>query len=170
MPMQNPNPRNKLRAAFVATLLGATALGGFAAFETGHAANGPVNAPAAVAGQPGTTAAAAQQAPLPTMPDFADLVARVRPAVVQVTNHLAVQPADGTEMQGGQSPFGQQGQSPFGQMPFGFPFGMLPHGMHPMHRAGRRGTRLGLHHRRQRHHRHQQPRGARREVADGDAG
>ncbi len=60
-----------------------------------------------------------------TLPDFANLVAQVRPAVVQVTNHLAVQPAaDNGEM---------QGQMPFGQMPFGMlPFGMMPHGMHPM--------------------------------------
>jgi serine protease Do len=63
------------------------------------------------------------------MPDFADLVAQVRPAVVQVTNHMAVQQADDTE---------QQSDSPFGHMPPGFPqipgmpFGMMtPHHAHP---------------------------------------
>ena len=126
MPMPNPTPRNRLRAAFVATLLGATALGGFAALETGHAAdspaaNNPVNAPAAVTTGNADTVAN-KPASLPTLPDFADLVSQVRPAVVQVTNHLAVQPAADN---------GMQGQSPFGQMPFGMPFGMMPHGMQP---------------------------------------
>ncbi len=120
MPMLKPAPRNRLRAAFVATLLGATALGEFAAIETGRAADSPVNAPAAVA-QPAQPATA-QAAPLHAMPDFVDLVSQVRPAVVQVTNHLAVQPAADTESQG--------------QMPFGMPFGMMPgmpNGMHPAH-------------------------------------
>lgn len=112
--MQLPSlkPRSHLRAVFAATLLSATALGGFAAFQSGYAADA---APAAQTQVQPTVQA--------TLPDFSSLVAQVRPAVVQVTNHLAVQAAaDQGEM---------QGQSPFG--PFGFPFGMMPRGMHPQH-------------------------------------
>ncbi len=91
----------RLRGAFVAGLLGATALGGFAAF---HGVLADTTAPAA---------AIAPAAPPAVLPDFAALVARVEPAVVTITSKLDVhQAAD--EGQGMQ------------QMPFGF---RMPPGM-----------------------------------------
>ncbi|HYZ63540.1 MAG TPA: Do family serine endopeptidase [Acetobacteraceae bacterium] len=64
---------NRTRAALVAALLAGTALGGFAASIPGHAQDAPARAPI----QPSGTAR--------PIPDFADLVAQVRPAVVSVT-------------------------------------------------------------------------------------
>jgi serine protease Do len=61
------------------------------------------------------------------MPDFADLVTRVRPAVVQVTNELKAEAADDE----GPAP-GPFGQSPFGQ------FG--PHGHAHAHAVEARGS------------------------------
>src|ERR1019366_351086 len=67
------------RATLAVTLLAGTALGGYAA---GHvtlaraAESQPVNPPAVQT--------------LPQMPDFADLVKQVKPAVVSVTTKLAV--------------------------------------------------------------------------------
>ena len=95
--------RRTLRGAFVASLLGATALTGFAAGHAGMAAE-PLNAPAAIA------PAAAGHA----LPDFVDLVSKVKPAVVSITTKLRTQPAaDETDSS-------DQG------MPSGMPFGM-PH-------------------------------------------
>ena len=77
MPTLPSSPiRSRLRGAALAVLLGSTALGGFAAFQSGQAAD-----PVAV--NPPPAAATSQR-----MPDFADLVIKVRPAVVQVTNEL----------------------------------------------------------------------------------
>ena len=112
MSTQNPfpssaGPRRRLRYALVAGLLGASALGGFAGLQSVHAADAPNAAPI-------------QPAPLPTpMADFSSLVARVRPAVVQITSKITIRP---TADEG----------SPEG-MPF--PFGNMPHG-HAQARAG----------------------------------
>ena len=94
MPLTHLNKR--LRASLVAVLLGSTALGGFAAVQSSHAADAPS---AATAIPPA--------APARTMPDFADLVARVKPAVVQVTNELSAQAAADEE---GAAPFGMPQQ------------------------------------------------------------
>ncbi len=65
---------NRTRAAVIAALLGGTALGGLgAATVPGYAQDAPARAPI----QPSGTAH--------PIPDFADLVAQVRPAVVSVT-------------------------------------------------------------------------------------
>jgi serine protease Do len=92
------SPR-RLRGALAATLLGATALGGFTAFHSVWAAS-DATPPAAI-----TPAAPAQ-----LLPDFTALVARVEPAVVTITTKLDVHQA------------ADEGQGQ--QMPFGFPFGM----------------------------------------------
>jgi serine protease Do len=76
-----PNLPRRARTAAVAALLAGTALGGFAA---GHSsfADTPTVAPAAAQG-------AIQPAPVAhPLPDFADLAAQVRPAVVSVTSQL----------------------------------------------------------------------------------
>jgi serine protease Do len=81
---------SRLRAAFVVTLLSATALTGFAAGHAGFAADAPA-------------AAIAPVAPAATLPDFTDLVARTKPAVVSITVALrATQAAD----EGMDTPFG----------------------------------------------------------------
>ncbi len=98
------NPRlNKGRArgrALAAMLLAGTALGGFAAGHSGWAADADATNTAPIQ----TKTQAAQ------MPDFADLVAKVSPAVVSITTHLRPQVAaqEGPE---GMMPF------PFNQMP-----------------------------------------------------
>ena len=80
------------RAAFAATLLGATALTGFAAGHVGLAAD---------AAAPAT--AIAPVSPAATLPDFADLVSRTKPAVVSITTELRTSPA---AEEGTPSPFG----------------------------------------------------------------
>jgi serine protease Do len=122
--MPSPTPRSRLRAALAASLLGATALGGVAAFQAVHPAlaqttgapgSAPVNAPAAI--QPVAPA---------TMPDFVNLVVQVKPAVVQITTTLAAQPAADSDDDDAPGQEGPQA-SPFGGMPFGgMPFGMIP--------------------------------------------
>jgi len=97
------------RTALAVALLAGTALGGFAAGHLALAANDA--APAAQA----TQAAPAVNAPTgAAMPDFADLVARVKPAVVSITTKLDVRQA--ADEEGGPS------------MPFPMPFGGMPHG------------------------------------------
>ena len=75
------------RHRLASALLGATALVGLGAFGV-HAADTTAIPPASQNAAPIDTANAARP-----MPDFADLVARVRPAVVQVTNTLKISPA-----------------------------------------------------------------------------
>ncbi|MCL2428914.1 MAG: trypsin-like peptidase domain-containing protein [Alphaproteobacteria bacterium] len=100
------NPTLK-RSALAAVLLGGTALGGFAVGHTGQAATvqetqgQPVNPPGAVVAH--------------NVPDFSDLVSKVRPAVVQITSKLNPEQAGEGEGEGGQVPF------PFNQMPGGRP-------------------------------------------------
>jgi serine protease Do len=89
-----PNSRGSrtLRAALIAALLGGTALGGIVGVGRVFAAV-PVNQPPsqAVSG-------------MSTVPDFSDLVAKVRPAVVSITTHLRPQ-AEANE-EGIPTPFG----------------------------------------------------------------
>jgi len=93
--------RRARRAAFAAVLLAGTALGGFAAGHLGQAATvsemqgQPVNPPGAAA--------------VHNVPDFADLVSKVKPAVVSITSKLRPEAADVEE--GSMLPF------PFSQMP-----------------------------------------------------
>jgi serine protease Do len=96
------------RRRFAALLLAGSALATFAAIPPGHAQETAID--------PGQVSH--------PLPDFVNLVKRVKPAVVSITSKIV-------EDEGGES-FGQQGQSPFGQgqMPFAlpFPFGqMQPH-------------------------------------------
>jgi len=100
--MTNPNNlrgRGR-RTALAAVLLAGTALGGFAAGHVGLAATvqetqgQPVNPPGAVQAH--------------NVPDFSDLVAKVKPAVVSITSKLGPQAMNDEE---GGMPF------PFNQMP-----------------------------------------------------
>jgi serine protease Do len=89
------------RAAFATVLLAGTALGGFAAGHLGQAATmaemqgQPVNPPGVAA--------------MHNVPDFADLVSKVKPAVVSITSKLRPEVADAEEAS--PLPF------PFNQMP-----------------------------------------------------
>lgn len=74
---------SRRRSAFAAALLGATALGGLAFWQGGPAV--------AQAQRPAITAEAA---PIVQLPSFADLVAKVRPAVVTITTTERVAAAD----------------------------------------------------------------------------
>lgn len=87
------------RTALAAALLAGTTLGGFA---IGHAANDPQ----ATAGQPVNPATITTAR---TLPDFSDLVSRVKPAVVSITTMVKTASAEGP-MEGMRMPF------PFGQM------------------------------------------------------
>lgn len=76
----SPSPvRRAGRAAFLALLLASTALGGLALGAPGHAAATPV----ATAGAPIVPAVREAR-----IPDFADLVAQVKPAVVSITTKM----------------------------------------------------------------------------------
>ena len=102
--------RRTLRASLLAVLLAGTALGGYAAGQ------GLVVTPAGAASPP-----AASQATSPAVaaaPDFVPLVARVKPAVVSITNDLR---PEETALQGP-----APGPFPF---PLPFPFGAEPN--HP---------------------------------------
>jgi serine protease Do len=107
---QNGTPRRRLRGALLASLLGATALTGFAAGHVGFAADTSQNQPAqATALQNGATTDATKitpTAPARTLPDFTDLVTEVTPAVVSVTTKLQPEQADNGEMP---LPFGGPG-------------------------------------------------------------
>ncbi len=95
MTQHNIKPSSRAwRGALLAALLAGTSLGGFAAVNTLYAA--PAEPPA-------TTSPIAPPAATAVMPDFANLVAKVTPAVVSVTNKLKV---DQSEMQGIPTPFG----------------------------------------------------------------
>jgi serine protease Do len=107
----SPAARGKLRKTTLAVaLLAGTTLGGFTA---GHlafaAADSQTNTPSANAPVNADVAATPR-----TIPDFADLVTKVKPAVVSVTTKLDVhETADEGPAQMG------PGQFPFGQMPQG---------------------------------------------------
>lgn len=98
------------RMTATALLLAGTAIGGFAVGQVGYA--DPV----------ATTHAIAPTAPAQVVPDFANLVSRVSPAVVSVTTELAATPAsdDGQDGQGAQgmpqAPFPFMFRAPNGGM------------------------------------------------------
>jgi serine protease Do len=87
------------RAGLAAVLLAGTALGGFAAGHVGSAALAETTQ-----GQPVNQSAAV--APAAPVPDFSNLVAQVKPAVVSITSKMRIDPASAE----GAMPF------PFGQM------------------------------------------------------
>ncbi len=87
-----PLARSRMRAAFVVALLSATALTGFAAGHEGYAAAAPL-----------TAAPIAPVAPAAVLPDFTDLVARTKPAVVSITVQMRPGPTADDAMQ---TPFG----------------------------------------------------------------
>jgi serine protease Do len=118
-----PTPiRRSLGAAALAVLLASTALGGFAL--VGHAADPTTSTttPATTATtDTGSASRAVNPVPIPPsnpLPNFVDLVARVSPAVVQITNDMKPTQADAEG----------QPQQPFG-MPM--PFGMMPQQQEP---------------------------------------
>ncbi len=77
----------RLRRSLAAALLAGTMLSGLGLGALAEAATTPAQPPAAVQ----TVAQIAPTAPARTLPDFADLVARVRPAVVSITTELKPQ-------------------------------------------------------------------------------
>ncbi len=80
----------RFRIGLAAALLAGTALTGFAGGHFAFAASDP-------------SAQIAPAAPAHVIPDFADLVSRVKPAVVSITTELRSQPADDEEVA---TPFG----------------------------------------------------------------
>ncbi len=104
--MTNTTPtqgtRRTLRLTLIAALLAGTALSGFAVANITHAATGD----SAVAIQP--------KAPSTRIPDFADLVSTVKPAVVSITTKMTVTDNDETKAGPGamQIPFGAKPQRP----------------------------------------------------------
>jgi serine protease Do len=88
-------PRSRLRATLLATLLGATALSGAVAIGHGFAADTT---------PPAQLQAIQPAAPGRGIPDFADLVSRVTPAVVSITTEFGPQAASDEE--GIPTPFG----------------------------------------------------------------
>jgi serine protease Do len=104
-------------AAFAATLLAGTSLGGFALSTGAWAADpAPVNPPGAQL-QPNN------------LPDFTNLVTQVKPAVVSITTKLQATPAAMEDDQGSQM---QQLPFPFSQM--------IPHGGQQPHAVEARGS------------------------------
>lgn len=99
-----PAPRRWRRTAMAAVLLTGTAIGGFAIGHTGHAA--PEATPAAPVNPPGAEVTGH------TLPDFTDLVAQVKPAVVSITSMLSETAAEQDQDQ-------QEQRSPFRGSPFG---------------------------------------------------
>lgn len=99
-----PSRRYPFRRTLAALLLAGTALGGFAA---GHSTFADP-APATTSAAPTQSSSVIQPAATPHLiPDFADLVSQVKPAVVSITTKLRVTQADDEE----------SGPSPFGSMP-----------------------------------------------------
>src|SRR5271165_3069639 len=108
-------PGKLRKTALAVALLAGTTLGGFTAGHLAFAANDD---------QPATPPVNQGAAATPhEIPDFADLVAKVKPAVVSITTKLEVhQTADEGPQMGPQ-------MGPQGGMPFPFPFGnMMPGG------------------------------------------
>ncbi len=114
----NHQPRLIQKTALVAALLTSTSLGGFAFFHPARANDTtPVNPPGA------------QLLPQ-VLPDFSNLVTRVKPAVVSITNTLRATPAAfENDQQNGQT---QQLPFPFNQM--------VPNGQHRERAAEARGS------------------------------
>jgi serine protease Do len=102
-----------LRASLLGVLLAGTALGGFAAARSQFVSPAQAASTNAASANAAVTASATADAAV-GLPSFVPLVARVKPAVVSITNDLQPHPVD---MQG----------PPPGVFPFPFPFG----GMQP---------------------------------------
>ncbi len=102
-PANSGKRARRLRATVLAGLLGATALSGAAFLNAGHAAAGDAATTSVAPIQP-QPAATAQ-----ILPDFANLVSRVRPAVVQITTKLMLQQSADEEAP---TPFGMQPGGP----------------------------------------------------------
>ena len=119
-------PRTWRRAALAAVLMAGTALGGFAAGQSGFAATEPAagtttgTSTGTPANPPGTSVAN-------PLPDFSGLVTQVKPAVVSITTKLQQSEAEEGQM--------QQLPLPFRQFPFG--------GMGPIHRPPPGAPRFG---------------------------
>ncbi len=102
--MTLPTPPRRGRAALAALLLAGTALGGYAAGQVGQAATvtemqgQPVNPPGSITPH--------------AVPDFTDLVTKVKPAVVSITTRMS---AEAAEEEGGSG----RAPMPFGQFPGG---------------------------------------------------
>ena len=107
MSITNPT-RSRRRTALAVVLLAGTALGGFAAGHSGWAAD----APQAGAAPTNTGTPITPAAPAVVMPDFANLVTNVTPAVVSITSEL--RPSQAADEEQGQGP-GFPGM-PFGMM------------------------------------------------------
>ncbi len=131
--MNRPTPK---RLRFAGLLLGATALVAVAAGTRVHAAD---TAAPTVAGTATPGAPIQAVAPAARMPDFADLVARVRPAVVQITNTLKAAPVNDDESADGmpQMP-GMPGMPHMPGMPG------MPHGEGPAHGMAREARGSGF--------------------------
>jgi serine protease Do len=110
--------RFRLRSTLAIALLAGTSLGGLAIVRASAA---DVSAP-----PPGVSAV--------VLPDFTELAARVKPAVVTIISDLSPDAAtsdDGSDGSGGdqqQGDNGQGDQGPGGGMPLPFPFNMMPGG------------------------------------------
>ena len=87
-----PTCRRRFRTGLAAALFAGTALGGFTASHMALAAADPA-------------AQIAPAAPARTLPDFVDLVSRVKPAVVSITTQMRSEPGDDAEIP---LPFGLQ--------------------------------------------------------------
>jgi serine protease Do len=92
---QNSRSARRFRTGLAAVLLASTALGGFTAARFAFAATEASAPPAA--------SQIAPAAPTRALPDFADLVARVKPAVVSITTELK---ADAADQEAIPTPFG----------------------------------------------------------------
>jgi serine protease Do len=116
--------RNWRRTALAVTLLGGTALGGFAVAQSGVAATDPAAGatPGAPVNPPGSGMSHA-------LPDFTDLVTQVKPAVVSITSKMEAGPAADEDE--------PQAQGPFRQFPFG---GMGPQAGPQRHAMEARGS------------------------------
>ena len=91
MQVSHSNRGRSVRRGLAAVLLAGTALGGFAAGHTGFA---QTSAPATTTATTAQTGAIQPSATAHLIPDFADLVTQVRPAVVSITTKLRQQPDD----------------------------------------------------------------------------
>ena len=96
---QSPFTMRTIRVGVLAALLGTTALAGIAAVPTAPA---PQNAGLATRA---------------VLPDFSDMVAKVKPAVVSVTTKFAARPAADEEPSPFPMPGMRRGQAPRGQAP-----------------------------------------------------
>ncbi len=91
MPIPSHSPaRRRIRKTLAALLLAGTALGGFAAGHNGWAESAPATTAATQAPSGAIQPTGTQH----LIPDFADLVTQVRPAVVSITTKLRVTDAD----------------------------------------------------------------------------